>query len=248
MTTVWTAAFITPASTTGVTDEPASYLRREFHVSKQPVRATLHVTALGLVDPHLNGAVVGDEVLAPGWTSYRHRLVVSTHTVTDQIRVGTNAVGAVLGEGWALGRLGWEDRRNHYAERPALWLQLELEYADGTVEVIRTDTEFRSSTGGVRENSIYDGEVFDARLEPDGWDLPGFDDSRWETTEELDWPLESLVSPIAEPIRRIEELEPVAILMTPKGRTVADFGQNISGWVHLKVEGPTGSTITLRHA
>lgn len=248
MTTAWTAAFITPTSTTGAADEPASYLRREFHVSEQPVRATLHVTALGLVEPHLNGAVVGDEVLTPGWTSYRHRLVVSSHSITDQIRAGANAVGAILAEGWALGRLGWEDRRNHYAERPALWLQLELEYADGTVEVIRTDTEFTSSTGGVRENSIYDGETFDARLEPVGWDLPGFDDSGWATTEEFDWPLESLVSPIAEPIRRIEELEPVAILTTPNGRTVVDFGQNISGWVRLKVGGPAGTTIALRYA
>ncbi|MFK4851891.1 family 78 glycoside hydrolase catalytic domain [Microbacterium sp. ZW T6_19] len=248
MTTAWTAAFITPTSTTGVTDEPASYLRREFHVREQPVRATLHVTALGLAEPHLNGAVVGDEVLVPGWTSYRHRLVVSTHTVTDQIRVGANALGAVLGEGWALGRLGWEDRRNHYAERPALWLQLELEYPDGSADVIRTDSEFSASTGGVRENSIYDGETFDARLEPVGWDLPGFDDSEWGTTEEVDWPLESLVSPVAEPIRRIEELEPVDILTTPTGRTVVDFGQNISGWVRLRVKGTTGTTITLRHA
>ncbi|WP_262492159.1 glycoside hydrolase family 78 protein [Microbacterium sp. ANT_H45B] len=223
-------------------------MRREFDVTELPVRATLRSTAVGLIEPHLNGDVVGDEVLAPGWTSYRHRLVVSSHDVTELVVTGVNAVGAVLGEGWALGRLGWEEKRRHYSDRPAAWLQLELEYADGRTEVVGSGSDFRASTGGVRANSIYDGEEYDARLEPSGWDSAGFDDSTWGAVESFDWPLDSLVEPIAPPIRRIEELAPVEILITPAGRTVVDFGQNISGWVRLTVEGPAGTTVTLRHS
>ena len=248
MPTEWFAAFITPTTSTGAEGEPAAYLRREFDVTERPSRALLQVTAVGLVEPHLNGAVVGNEVLAPGWTSYRHRLVVSTHDVTDQITVGINAVGAILGEGWAVGRLGWENRRHHYADRPAAWLQLNLEYPSGKMDVITTDSTFRAGTGGLRANSIYDGEDFDARLEPVGWDRPGFDDAHWGAVAQLDWPVASLVPSTAQPIRRIEELAPVAILNTPSGRTLVDFGQNLSGWVRLQVHGPAGTTITLRHA
>jgi alpha-L-rhamnosidase len=244
----WSASFITPSTSTGRANEPASYLRRDVHVREEPVRATLHSTGIGFVEPHLNGAVVGDEVLAPGWTSYRHRLVVSSHDVTKDIHLGTNTIGIVLGEGWALGRLGWEDKRNHYSDRPAAWLQLEIEYADGTKELIASDTSFRAGTGGVRSSSIYDGEMFDARLEPSGWDRPEFDDSSWGDVDLFDWPLDTLVEPIAPPIRRTQELAPVDILSTPAGKTVVDFGQNISGWVRLSVTGEPGTTLTLRHA
>lgn len=244
----WTASFITSATPSPAPEGPAAYLRKEFTLTRQPAAATLRVTAVGLIEPHLNGSVVGDEVLTPGWTSYRHRLVVSSHEVTDRIRIGGNVIGAVVGEGWALGRLGWEGKRHHYSERPAGWLQLELEYADGSTEVIVSDDTFRSSTGGGLTDSIYDGEEFDARLEPSGWDAPGFDDSAWDGVSLMDWPQESLVEPIAPPIRRIEELAPVDILTTPAGLTVLDFGQIISGWVRLQVTGPAGTTIALRHA
>ena len=241
-------AFITPVDATGADGESASYLRREFEIDRRPVRATLQVTAAGLIEPHLNGQVVGDEVLAPGWTSYRHRLVVSSHDVTDAVVVGANALGGVLGQGWALGRLGWEGARNHYSDRPAAWLRLELEYPDGSIDVISTDARFRAGRGGVLSNSIYDGEVFDARLEPTGWDHAGFDDTGWGEVELFDWPNDSLTEPIAPPIRRVEELTPTAVVTTPSGRTVVDFGQNISGWVRLNVTGPAGSEIVLRHA
>ena len=247
MPRTWTGQFITPTTSHGQENDPAVYFRREFNVPQLPVRATLHITALGLVEPHLNGAVVGDEVLAPGWTSYKHRLAVSTHDVTDVITLGANALGAVVGQGWAIGRLGWEDKRNHYTDRPALYLELVLEYADRTA-TITSDDSFRAGTGGVRANSLYDGEDFDARLESDGWDQSGFDDSTWNPVEVFDWPLEALFEATADPIRRIEELGPVEILTTPSGKTVVDFGQIISGWVRLTVQGEAGTAVTLRHA
>ncbi|MGV2900125.1 family 78 glycoside hydrolase catalytic domain [Microbacterium sp. AGC62] len=211
------------------------------------MRATLRITALGFIEPHLNGKTVGDEVLAPGWTSYRHRLIVSRHDVTGQIVAGENVVGAVLGEGWAVGRLGWEDRRHHYSERPAAWFELELEYADGSTDLIVSDLTVAAARGGVRANSIYDGEVFDAREEPEGWDRAGFDASEWVPVQLFDWPLDTLAEPIAPPIRRIEELAAVDVFRTPSGKLVVDFGQNISGWVRLTVEGERGAILTLRH-
>ncbi|WP_345800501.1 family 78 glycoside hydrolase catalytic domain [Microbacterium sp. AZCO] len=247
MTTATHGMFIASQAATGQEGDPATYLRRAFTVDEEPVRATLRITALGVVEARINGAVVGDEVLAPGWTSYTHRLVESEHDVTDAIVVGSNVLGAIVGDGWALGRLGWENKRNHYANRPALYAELELEYPDRT-DVIGSDLDFRAGTGGVRENSIYDGETFDARLEPQGWDRAGFDDSGWTGVEVVDWPLETLTLSSAEPIRRVEELEPVAVITTPSGKTVVDFGQNLSGRVRITVTADEGTVITLRHA
>lgn len=248
MTETRTGVFVSPPFAHGAIGEPASYLRKEFATTAVPRRAVLRSTAVGLVEPHLNGAVVGDEVLAPGWTSYRHRLVVSTHDVTDRIVVGKNVLGVILGEGWAVGRLGWENKRHHYSDRPAAWFELELEYGDGQIDIIASDASVTASRGGLRANSIYDGETFDAREEPDGWDSPGFDADEWVQVDTIEWPLDALVDPIAPPIRRIEDLQPVEILHTPTGKRVVDFGQNLSGWVRFTVQGERGTTITLRHA
>lgn len=242
------ASFITAPFRVGNQDgDPAPYFRREFTVKPGLQRATLHVTAIGVVDPHLNGARVGAEVLAPGWTSYCHRLNVSTHDVTASITEGSNTVGAIVGEGWALGTLGFHGKRNHYSDKPGLLMQLDLDYGDHT-DTITTDEQFTVGTGGVRGNSLYDGEHFDARLEPSGWDTPGFDDADWQAAVPFRWDTAALVEPVGPPIERTEELRPLEILTTPSGKTVVDFGQNISGWVLLSVEGESGTLITLRHA
>ena len=241
------STFITPVTSTGNAGDPASYFRRSFEPGNNLLRATLRITAIGVVEARLNGTVIGDEVLAPGWTSYRNRLVVSTHDVTDLLVPGENVLGAIVGEGWALGRLGWEGKRNHYSDRVGLYFELSLEYPDRT-ELVVSDEHVTAGTGGLLANSIYDGEEFDATLEPDGWDRPGFDDSGWGGVEDLNWPLESLAEPISEPIRRIEELRPVEVITTPSGRTVLDFGQNVSGRVRFTVDGQPGSTVILRHA
>ena len=241
------AAFITPTFPTGGEGDPAPYFRRVFDAPVGVVRATLRVTAIGLVEPWLNGKRIGDEVLAPGWTSYRHRLAVSTYDVTETVVVGENVLGAIVGEGWALGRLGWEERRNHYSDRPALWAELRLEYSDH-VETITSNEEFRAATGAIRSSSIYDGEVVDARLDPVGWTEAGFDERDWHSVQTFDWPVEALVEPIAPPIRRIEELVPVSISRSAQGRAIVDFGQNISGWVRFTVNAAPGETLTVRHA
>ncbi|NQX17341.1 family 78 glycoside hydrolase catalytic domain [Rathayibacter sp. VKM Ac-2857] len=227
--------------------DAAPYFRREFAVARGIVRAELTVTALGVVTPYLNGERLSDEALAPGWTSYRHRLLTSTVDVTAQISEGDNVLAGVVGEGWAVGELSWDNLRHVYSDRPAFYALLTLEYSDH-VETVGTDCQFRVSTGGLRGNGIYYGEDFDARLEPHGWLLPGFDDSAWMTALPLEWDLSSLAPRTAPPIRPIEELSPREIHADDEDRFVIDFGQNISGWVRLRVTGPTGRKITLRFA
>jgi len=242
----WHGSFVSAGAPCEIGD-PAAYFRREFDVTDGLQRATLKVTALGVVEPYLNGVRVGDEVLAPGWTSYRHRVIVSSYDVTELISEGSNALGAIVGEGWAVGALSWENRRHNYADRLALFLQLELEYADRT-EVISTDEQFRVGTGAVRANGIYAGESFDARLEPEGWHAAGFDDTDWAAAQPFDWNLDTLEPRTAPPIRRIEELPPVEILRSPSGKALVDFGQLLTGWIRLTVTGDSGDTIVLRHA
>lgn len=245
-TSPWPGTFISNSAGSSVGD-PAVYFRREFAVAGAPIRATLSVTAIGLVVPYVNGRRVGDEVLAPGWTSYKHRLQVSTYDVTDLLSDGENAIGAILGEGWAVGPLTWELKRHNWSDRPALYLRLEVEYAD-RVEIIATDEQFSSGTGAVRENGIYAGETYDARLEQDGWSEVGFQGEGWAPAKPFDWDLDALVVPIAEPIRRIEEVAPIGLHRSASGAMIVDFGQNISGWVRLTVSGDAGTTVTLRHA
>ncbi|WP_197538018.1 glycoside hydrolase family 78 protein [Actinoplanes missouriensis] len=235
------------AATPADAGDPAVYFRREFAVARGLRRATLHVTALGIVEPYLNGVRVGDDVLSPGWTSYRHHLDVRAHDVTDLVATGGNALGAIVGEGWAVGRLGWENKRAHYSDRPALYLRLELDYGD-RCETIGTDPAFRVGSGAVRANSLYDGETYDARLDPAGWNRYGFDDSDWTPAHPFAWNLDALREPIAPPIARIEELAPVEIRTSASGAAIVDFGQNISGWVRITVSGAAGDTVVIRHA
>lgn len=245
MTGPWAAAFIA-APLALEPSGPAPYFRREFTLEERPERATLHVTALGVVEAHLNGGRVGDEVLAPGWTSYGHRVPVSVHDVADRLRTGPNAVGAIVGEGWAVGDFGWERVRQHWADRPELFMQLRLEYADRT-ETVASGPEFTCGTGAVVRHGLYDGETHDARREPDGWDLPGFD-ADWVPAEIVERDLETLFVREAEPVRRTEELAPASITVSPSGRTVVDFGQNLAGRVRLLVDAPEGAVTTVRHA
>ncbi|KQZ86103.1 alpha-L-rhamnosidase [Microbacterium sp. Root166] len=227
--------------------DPAPYFRRTFTVEPGLRSATLRATALGIVETFVNGHRVGDDVLAPGWTSYRHRIGVSEHDVTNEIVEGPNVLGAVVAEGWAAGRIGFEHKRHHYTDRPALYLELTLTYDDRT-EIIATDETFRVADGAVRAASIYDGETYDACQEPVGWHTPDFDDSGWRTATPQDVDLAVLTGDGPPPIRRTQELPVAAVTTSPSGRTVVDFGQVITGWVRITVTGAAGQTVTLRHA
>ncbi len=246
----WIARFVTPNWDEDTSrPQPCPLLRHEFTVRPGVTRARLYVTALGVYEAQINGAIVGDHVLAPGWTSYHHRLRYQTFDVTELLRPGSNAIGAILGDGWYRGRLGYHGgRRNIYGDRLALLAQLEIDYADGTTERIITDESWRAATGPILASDIYDGEIYDARLERPGWSAPGYDDHEWAGVRLLARDLTTLVAPSGPPVRRTELVEPVAITTSPSGRTLVDFGQNLVGRLRLTVQGGAGQTITLRHA
>src|SRR6266498_2086403 len=247
----WTARFVTPDwdEDTAAPQRPSPLLRRVFDVRAGVTHARLYVTALGVFEAQLNGVAVGDHVLDPGWTSYNHRLRYQTFDVTDLLREGSNAMGAMLGDGWFRGRLGFGGgRRNIYGDRLALLAQLEIAYGDGTTDCIVTDESWRAARGPILASSIYDGETYDARLERDGWSTAGHDDGDWAGVRAIGRDLSTLVAPAGPPVLRTEEVAPVAISASPSGRTIVDFGQNLVGWVRLTVQGEAGQTITLRHA
>ncbi|MGJ6963137.1 family 78 glycoside hydrolase catalytic domain [Streptosporangium sp. G11] len=238
-----------PLELLGPPDGPALLLRRDFAVRGPVAKARLYVTAHGLYEVEINGEVVGDDVLAPGWTSYGHRLRYRTHDVTALLREGANAVGATLADGWYRGRLGFHGGKTGvYGDRTALIAQLEITYTDGTADRLVTDGGWRCAPGPVTAASLYDGETHDARLLPDGWSSAGFDDGSWLPADVLDHDPALLVAPTGPPVRRIETLSPVEVLTGPEGETILDFGQNISGRLRVRVQGPAGHTVSLRHA
>ena len=246
----WTASWISPATQEDTTrSNPAPILRREFALDAGPIAsARAYVTALGLYEMQINGRRVGDQMLAPGWTSYDKRLEYQTYDVTDLVKRGRNAVGVTLGDGWYRGRLAWETRRNTYGKQVALLAQVVVKYADGHEQVIGTDGSWKASTGPILDSDIYNGETYDARLEKKGWADAGFADASWTPVKTIEHAKDILISPAGPPVRRIEELVPIKIIRTPNGETVADMGQNMVGWVRLKATGPAGTTIRLQHA
>jgi alpha-L-rhamnosidase len=246
----WSGRFVAPDWEEDTSrPQPSPMLRREFAVGPDLTQARLYVTALGVYEVRINGERVGDQAMAPGWTSYNHRLRYQTFDVTSLLREGPNASGAILGDGWYRGGLGFGGgRRNTYGDRLALLFQLELTYADGRTERVVSDQSWRAATGPILASDIYNGETYDARLERSGWSAPGYDDAEWKGVRLLERGLETLVAPTGPPVRCTEVVAPVAITRSPSGRTLVDFGQNLVGRLRLTVAGPAGQTITLRHA
>ncbi|WP_454129257.1 family 78 glycoside hydrolase catalytic domain [Microbacterium aurum] len=224
-------------------------VRRDFSVRPGLARARLYASAHGLYQVEINGARVGDDVLSPGWTVYRERLRYCTYDVTDVLTEGDNAIGAWLGDGWYRGRLGWRGGfRNLYGDDQSFIGQLELIYADGTREVVATDTHWKTALSPILRSGIYDGEDYDAREEQIGWSQAGFDDSGWQRAQLRRRDPRTLVAPTAPPVRVTEEVAPIAVLTAPSGARILDFGQNLVGVIRLRATASAGTTVTLRTA
>lgn len=232
-----------------VTDStpPVQYYRNEFITTKTVKSARACVTSLGLYEFYLNGQKVSDQLFTPGWTSFNKRLQYQTYDVTSLIQQ-KNAIGAMLGDGWYRGNMGWQDQRNYYGEKLALLVQLKIDYTDGSTETIVSDKNWRTSTGPIVESDIYNGEMYDARLEMDGWNNTGFDASNWETVAILDKSKDLLIAPQSVPVKAVEEIKPIEQITTPKGEMVFDMGQNMVGWVRIKMKGNKGDKVVLKFA
>lgn len=243
----WKAKWILPGFEEAI-DRPSPIFRKEFIAGKKILNATAYITAHGLYEAQINGQRVGDAYLTPGWTSYKTRLQFQTYDVTNLLKSGTNAIGVSLGSGWYRGIIGFENNKNAYGKDVALLLQIHVKYADGTESIITTDDTWKSSTGAIAYSEIYNGETIDARLEQKGWTMSGFNDKNWFPVKIENFGYDNLISTQNELVKKLEKLKPVKIFTTPKGEKVIDFGQNLSGWVVMKVKGQKGDKITLSHA
>lgn len=247
----WAGAAMIAADTTVNTSLPRQpvLFRREFDIEAEKVEsARLYITAYGAYEAEINGKRVGDHVLAPGWQSYQYRHIYDTYDVTDLIKAGdTNAIGVQVGEGWYAGRMGGRGR-DHWGDTIGALALLTVTSSDGTTATVTTDTEWKAGTGPLITSEIYDGENYDARLEQPGWSTADFEtDDSWTDVKELDGPFDRLVAPDGPPLRRTEEVELVEVLKSPSGKTILDFGQNLVGWLQVKVSGPANTTITFKH-
>ncbi len=228
---------------------PAPFLRKGFTIPAPIASASLSVTALGLYECELNGRRVGDLVFTPGWTDYRFRLQYQTYDVASLLAEGENALGAILGEGWYSGHIGWLQRQN-YGDRPGLLVQLDIALKDGRTLTIASDPTWKVTRGPILENDFMQGETYDARFELGSWSSPGYDDSAWLPVTPIEAPAADLL--IAESsgpaVKRHEEITPVLLASKTPNTRLFDFGQNFSGRVRLTVEALAGTTVKLRHA
>lgn len=232
----------------GELPQPAAYLRRTFAVSKPVQHARLYVTALGSYRVFLNGRRVGVDVMTPDFTDYRKRVLYQAYDVTGLLVDGSNAIGALLGYGWYGSPLTWDGV--HFFPPPLRFLaQLEIDYADGSHETVVSDESWKGSASPIRRSEIYAGERYDARDEQAGWDQAGFDDAKWNAVD-LPFPPDhtTLSSQITQPARVVATLAPKQVTPLANGDYVFDLGQNMVGWVTLKVEGEAGSRVRLRFA
>ncbi len=233
---------------------PSPYLRKAFAIEGAVRSALVYVSALGLYELRLNGRRVGDRVLAPEWTDYHKRLQYQTYDVTRWLQSGENVLGATLAQGWYAGQLGLSaffpggGRRGFYGRHLRLLLRLEIETADGKKHHIVSDEGWRYTVeGAIRGADLLDGETYDARRELTGWDAPGFDDTAWQAVDVCDHGPRIVAQP-NEPIRITEEIQAVTMSETGRGAYVFDLGQNMVGWVRLRLRGKAGTTLTVRHA
>ncbi|MBI1224054.1 MAG: Bacterial alpha-L-rhamnosidase [Bacteroidetes bacterium] len=227
---------------------PSPIFRKEFSARKNIKMATAYISARGLYEAQINGQRVGDAYLTPGWTAYQKRIQYQVYDVTNLLKPGENAIGVTLGSGWFRSYLAWSNNRETYGKELSLLLQMDIEYEDGTHELVLSDGSWRHSTGGILDSEIYHGETIDARLEQKGWTMTGFKDNNWEPVKVVESPKATIVATYNEPIRKQERFTPQRIFTTPKGERIIDFGQNLVGWVEVKARGASGSKIQMVHA
>ncbi len=241
---------------------PAPWFRKRFQTATDIKSARIRICGLGFYELYLNGNRVGDQVLAPAQTNYdtrrlqkliyfhddqsRQRVLYNTYDVTRMLKETGNVAGIVLGN-------GWYNQRDRTAEgclwynTPRLIFQLEINYKDGTLQVICSDKSWKMTTGPLLHDGIFTGERYDARLEFTGWNQTGFDDSHWKQALEVRAPAGKLQSQLAPPDRIIRTIKPVLLQKNESGSFLFDAGEMISGWVKIKMHGERGDSVSIRY-
>lgn len=229
--------------------QPAPYFRKKFAAGKTIKSARAYIAAAGLYELYINGEKIGDHRLDPLYTRFDRRNLYVTYDVTGQLRNGDNAIGVLLGNGWYnhQSKAVWDFDRAPWRNRPAFCMDLRITYSDGSVETIPTDLSWKTSSGGLIFNSIYTGEHYDARLEQAGWNMPNFDDSKWNGVGYRGAPSQNIVAQQARPIRNVLTIPAKSINKINEKTYVFDFGQNMSGVTRINVSGEEGTEVRIMH-
>ncbi len=222
---------------------PAEEMKQYTYESRKIKKARIYATALGSYEIELNGQRVGDEWLAPGFTSYNKHLLYQTYDVTSMLKC-QNVICVTLGSGWCHSRIS----KSVFKCDLALLMQMYVEFDDGTVINIYTDDTWKYTGSPFIMSDIYDGETYDATRQISGSDIFGFDDTEWKRAETISYDKSHISAQIHEPVRIIEKIKPVKIIKTPANETVIDFGQNMVGWAAFNVAGKLGDRVIFDHA
>ncbi len=244
----WTAKWIARTTDTNVTIAPM--LRRSFTLASDIRQARIYITGLGYYELHLNGKKVGDALLQPGYTRYDKRVLYNTYDVTDQVKRGLNAVGVMLGNGWynVQNKAAWDFDRAPWRAAPKMLCQIEVEFKDGGRFTIPSDSSWRTGDSPISYNTIYSGEIYDARREQPAWATSDFHETRWDPALMVEPPQGRVTAQMMPPIRATKTFKPVKITEPKPGIFVFDFGQNLAGHAVLKAKGPAGTKITLKYS
>lgn len=229
--------------------QPAPYFRKKFAAGKTIKSARAYIAAAGLYELYINGEKIGDHRLDPLYTRFDRRNLYVTYDVTGQLRNGDNAIGVLLGNGWYnhQSKAVWDFDRAPWRNRPAFCMDLRITYSDGSVETIPTDLSWKTSSGGLIFNSIYTGEHYDTRLEQAGWNMPNFDDSKWNGVGYRGALSQNIVAQQARPIRNVLTIPAKSINKINEKTYVFDFGQNMSGVTRINVSGEKGTEVRIMH-
>jgi alpha-L-rhamnosidase len=254
----WDAKWINDAKRNPVTDDdlykfdPGPLFRKDFVLVKPVKQARLYITGLGYYEASINGDRIGDHLLDPGWTDYSKRVYYSTYDVTDQLQDGSNCLGVMLGNGWynplPLRMWGHRNiRETLTVGRPRFISQLDIIYEDCSTQSIISDENWKVTEGPILRNSIYLGEIYDARKEISGWNKPGFDDSTWSNASQADESIGELVAQPLLPIRMTATVKPTKITEPLKNVYIVDMGQNFAGLASFKFDLKKGTQVNLRY-
>lgn len=244
----WKGAWISDSR--DVRTKPASYFRKTFDSRKKIRSARAYIAAGGLYELFLNGEKVGNHRLDPMYTRFDRRTLYVTYDVTRQLKEGKNAIGVLLGNGWYnhQSTAVWYFHEAPWRNRPAFCLDLRVTYEDGSVETISSDKTWKTSLSPIVFNSIYTAEHYDSRNEQPGWNTASFDDRDWKDVIYRAAPSTRVVAQALHPIRNVEEIRTRNLTRLNDTTWVFDLGRTISGVTRLRIAGPSGAAIRLKHA
>ncbi|WP_165043562.1 glycoside hydrolase family 78 protein [Dysgonomonas sp. ZJ709] len=243
----WQGAWI--GDQRGIDYKPAPYFRKTFDTKKTVKSARAYIAVAGLYELYINGEKIGNHRLDPMYTRFDRRTLYVTYDVTKQLQQGKNAIGVLLGNGWynhqSIGV--WDFDKAPWRNRPTFCMDLRITYTDGSVEVIPTERDWKTSSGAVVFNSIYTAEHYDARLEQKGWNTPSFDDSQWRGVGYRGAPSQNIFSQQMQPIRNVETIPAKTIKQLNDSTYIFDLQRNIAGVTKIKVSGEEGTVVRIKH-